>query len=144
MINGTMSMNPIGFDYGCIMIAENTGTITIGKNFGMSNSSLYSRCSIKIGDNVMLGGGVKIYDTDFHSLQCKYRGTSLDKQYTINRPVVIGNNVFIGAGSVILKGVTIGDRAIIGAGSVITHSIGEDEIWAGNPAVFIRKNNSIE
>ncbi|MEI3417887.1 MAG: DapH/DapD/GlmU-related protein [Blautia sp.] len=54
-------------------------------------------------------------------------------------PVVIKNGVFIGANSIILKGVTIGEKAIIGAGSVVTRSIPDGEIWAGNPARFIRK-----
>ena len=53
--------------------------------------------------------------------------------------VKIGNNVFIGANTIVLKGVTIGDRSIIGAGSVVTKNIPEDEIWGGNPAKFIRK-----
>ena len=54
-------------------------------------------------------------------------------------PIVIGNDVFVGANSIILKGVTIGDRAIIGAGSIVTKDIPKDEVWAGNPAKFIRK-----
>ena len=54
-------------------------------------------------------------------------------------PVTIGDDVFIGAHSTILKGVTIGDRAIIGACSVVTKNVPDDEIWAGNPARFIRK-----
>lgn len=51
--------------------------------------------------------------------------------------MTIGNDVFIGAHSTILKGVTIGDKAIIGAGSVVAKSVPAGEIWAGNPARFI-------
>lgn len=47
--------------------------------------------------------------------------------------------LFIGAHSIILKGVTIGECAIIGAGSVVTKDVGDDEIWGGNPAKCIRK-----
>lgn len=54
-------------------------------------------------------------------------------------PVVIGNDVFIGVKCIILKGVTIGDGAIIGAGSVVTKSIPANQIWAGNPAKYIRE-----
>lgn len=54
-------------------------------------------------------------------------------------PVIIEDNAFIGARSIILKGVTIGANSIIGAGSVVTKSIPANEIWAGNPAKFIRK-----
>ena len=54
-------------------------------------------------------------------------------------PVVIEDNVFIGARCIILKGVTIGENSVVGAGSVVTKSIPANEIWAGNPAKFIRK-----
>lgn len=54
-------------------------------------------------------------------------------------PVVIGNNVFIGMDTLVLKGVTIGDRAVVAARSVVTKSIPADEVWGGNPAKFIRK-----
>lgn len=54
-------------------------------------------------------------------------------------PVVIKDGVFIGAHCIILKGVTIGEKSIIGAGSVVTKSIPDGEIWAGNPAKFIRR-----
>lgn len=51
----------------------------------------------------------------------------------------IGNDVWIGAKSIIKGGITIGDGAVIGSGSVVTHDVGPYEIWAGNPARFIRK-----
>ena len=54
-------------------------------------------------------------------------------------PVVIKDNAFIGAKVIVLKGVTIGENSIIGAGSVVTRSVPDNEIWAGNPAKFIRK-----
>ena len=53
--------------------------------------------------------------------------------------VKIGNNVFIGAHSIIAKSVNIGDNVIIGAGSVVTKDIPSNEIWAGVPARFIKK-----
>ena len=137
-INCHIKYNPIGFDSGTNLVAEKNATISIGNNFHMSNSTIYSRCSITIGDNVFLGGGCKIYDTDFHSLNYKYRGTLQDKEKTICKPVKLGNNVFIGAGTIILKGVEIGDYAVIGAGSVVAKSIACGEIWAGNPAKFIK------
>ena len=54
-------------------------------------------------------------------------------------PVEIANDVFIGARSMILKGVHIGNGAVIGAGSVVTKNIPEYEIWAGNPAILVRR-----
>lgn len=56
-----------------------------------------------------------------------------------SRPVNIGKNVFVGGHVIILKGVTIGDGAIIGAGSVVTKDVPTNEIWAGNPATFVKK-----
>lgn len=56
------------------------------------------------------------------------------------KPVSIGNGAFIGAHSIILKGVSIGEKSIVGAGSVVTKGIPDGEVWAGNPAQFIRKN----
>lgn len=138
-INGHDRYNPIGFGSGCNFVAEKGGSIVIGENVGISNSTIYSRIGITVGNNVMIGGGVKIYDTDFHSLDARYRGTCDDKAHTINKPVTIEDNVFIGGGTVILKGVHIGKNAVIGAGSVVTKNVPAGEIWAGNPAVFIRK-----
>ena len=57
----------------------------------------------------------------------------------ISKPIIINKGVFIGAHSIILKGVTIGNSSVVGAGSVVTKSIPEKEIWAGNPAKFIKK-----
>ena len=134
--------NPIGFSGGVNIISEKGASIVIGSGCGISNSTIYSRKSIAIGDRVLLGGGVKIYDTDFHSLESSHRGTHLDKANTVCKSVVIGNDVFIGAGTIVLKGITIGDKSIVGAGSVVTCDIPSGEIWAGNPAKKIREINS--
>lgn len=138
VINGHDKYDPIGFSGCSNLVTEKNGKIKIGNNFGMSVCTLYSRIGITIGNNVVLGGGVKIYDTDFHSLDFRYRNTSVDKTYAINKPVVIGDDVFIGAGAIILKGVTVGDRAVIGAGAVVAKDICADEIWAGNPAKLVK------
>ena len=64
-------------------------------------------------------------------------------QYTFDK-VLIKENAFIGCNSVICKSVTIGRNAIVGASSVITKDIPDNEVWAGNPARFIRKRENIE
>jgi len=56
----------------------------------------------------------------------------------ISKPVTIGDNVFIGMNSIILKGVNIGNNVRIAAGSVVTKSIPANQIWGGNPAAFIK------
>ena len=137
-ILGGEKYNPIGFGGTVNIVSEKGSKISVGKNSGMSNCTLYARAKIEIGERVLLGAGTKIYDTDFHSLDASYRNTDKDKKNAISKPVVIGNDVFIGAGTIVLKGVTIGDGAIIGAGSVVTKNVENGEIWAGNPAKKIR------
>ncbi len=141
-INSRLRNNPIGGQTYTSIYVRNNAMVKIGKGTGISNSSIFADNKIEIGSFTKIGGGVKIYDTDFHSLSYTNR---MDKRtdWAPSSPVVIGDNVFIGAQSIILKGVTIGNRAIIGAGSVVTKNIPNDEIWGGNPAKFIRKNDEV-
>ncbi|WP_420322307.1 acyltransferase [Flagellimonas sp.] len=137
-INSSLRSNPIGGDSRTIMSVAKGAIIQIGNNTGMSNVTLFCKKGITIGDNVKIGGSVKIYDSDFHALDyVKRRKTTTD--ITNIAPVSIGNDCFIGAHSIILKGVEIGNKSIVGAGSVVTKSIPEGEIWAGNPAKLIRR-----
>ena len=80
----------------------------------------------------------------FHSLNTSIRNSNQDRLHAKRKHVNIGDNVFIGAHTTILKGVTIGNNVIIGACSVITKDIPENEIWAGNPANFIKLNDDIQ
>lgn len=84
------------------------------------------------------GGGVKLYDTDFHSISYEERIQKPDPGIK-SKPILIKEGAFIGAHSIILKGVTVGRHSVIGAGSVVTKDIPDNEVWAGNPARFIRK-----
>jgi len=144
VINSNMKSNPIGGDSKTILICNEGAKIKIGNNTGISNSCIFAHNEIKIGNDVFIGGGCKIYDTDFHSLD--YRKRRLNEAETeVNvKPVEIKDNVFIGAHSIILKGITIGECSVIGAGSVVAKNIPPNEVWAGNPARFIRKNQIIE
>lgn len=141
-INSRLRNNPIGGQTYTSIYVRNNALVKIGKGTGISNASIFAANKIEIGSFTKIGGAVKIYDTDFHSLNYINR---MDKRTdrAQSSPVVIGDNVFIGAQSIILKGVTIGNRAIIGAGSVVTKNIPDDEIWGGNPAKFIRKNDEV-
>lgn len=139
-INSCESSNPIGGANKTILNARHGGFIEIGNNCGISNSAIVAFSGVTIGDNTFLGGNCSIYDTDFHSLSTDERDL-IGQEGVVKKPVVIGKNVFIGAHSIVLKGVTIGDESIIGAGSVVTKSVPAGEIWAGNPAKFIRKVN---
>lgn len=137
-MNNGIKGNPIGCYERCTFFVDRGALLTIGDNVGMSQAALICHKSITIGNNVKIGGGVCIYDTDFHSLDPVVRRSSEDLKNRAEKPVVIGNDVFIGAKSIILKGVTIGENSVIGAGSVVTKSVPANQIWAGNPAKFIR------
>lgn len=137
-ITSCRETNPIGGDVKTILFAKNNATITIGDNTGISNSALVAVDSIAIGNNVLIGGNCKIYDNDFHSLDFDERMGTVDLGVK-HAPVVIKDGAFIGAHTIVLKGVTIGERSIVGAGSVVSRSIPDYEIWAGNPAKFIKK-----
>lgn len=137
-MNNGIKGNPIGSYRKCTIFVDRNAKLIIGENVGISQTALICHKSITIHDYVKIGGGVSIYDTDFHSLNPDIRKSTLDLKNRNEMPVIIKENAFIGAHSIILKGVTIGKNSIIGAGSVVTRSIPDNQIWAGNPAKFIR------
>lgn len=138
MHNGIVG-NPIGCYDRCSFFVDRGAKLTIGDNVGMSQSALICHQCITIGNHVKIGGGVKIYDTDFHSLDPEVRASVVDIEQKTKAPVIVKDYAFIGAYSIVLKGVTIGENSIIGAGSVVTKSVPDNQIWGGNPAGFIRQ-----
>lgn len=138
-MNNGLNGNPIGRPQPCVFFVDNGANLFIGENVGISSTALIATQSITICDNVKIGGGVCIYDTDFHSLNSAFRkDRTLDNKDQLKSPVLIKENSFIGAHSTIMKGVTIGVNSIVGACSVVTKNVPDNEIWAGNPARFIR------
>ena len=107
--------------------------IIIGNNFYM-NAGCHILGEIKIGNDVLIGPKTVIWGKDKGIL----RGELIRKQPTITRPIIIGNDVWIGAHATILKGVCIGDGAVIGAGSVVTRDIPENAIAVGIPVKVIK------
>ena len=87
---------------------------------------------VRIGARTMLGPGVQIYCAE-HAKDPKMRFEGLE----VARPVIIGEDAWIGGGAIILAGVTIGDRAIVGAGAVVTRDVAEDAVVVGNPARLV-------
>ena len=138
-MNNGQRYNMIGRQHRCSFFVTGAGSINIGNNVGVSSVSLVSLVGITIGNNVTIGGNTAIYDTDFHSIKAADRlNATTDKQNARAAPVNIGDNVFIGAHCTILKGVTIGKNAVVGACSVVTTSVPGNQLWAGNPARFVR------
>jgi maltose O-acetyltransferase len=90
---------------------------------------------IRIGPRALIGSFVEIFDSDFHELHPDRRRGGTPKM----APVELAENVFVGDGALILKGVTVGAHSVIGAGSVVTSSVPEGVIVAGNPAKVVRE-----
>ena len=130
-------LNPVGGERTVFQTIDG-GTIKIGNNVGISHAILCARDAIIIEDNVLLGGGVKIYDNDFHAIEYQNRIENQD-DYIRRAKVIIKEGAFIGAHSIVLKGAVIGRHAVVGAGSVVAKNIPDGEVWAGNPAVFISR-----
>lgn len=118
---------PAHFAYGC-----NTH---IGKNFYANfNFQVVDDCEVFIGDNVMCGPNVMLCVTG-HPLYYEYRVDCT--QFSL--PIHIGNNVWLGAGVMVMPGVTIGDNSVIGAGSVVTKDIPANTLAFGTPCRVIRE-----
>jgi len=123
----------------CKFIVGKDAFLKIGSNVGITASTIVCKESVVVGDNVLIGGGCFIFDTNFHPIQSKERINPLTSNNGEKKPVIIGDNVFLGSSCIICKGVTIGENAVIAAGSVVVKDIPANEVWGGNPARFIKK-----
>lgn len=103
--------------------------VSIGPSSGINVAE-----NITIGHRSLISWNCDIMDTDFHSIQF----TEDEGTRSVSSPVVIGDDVWIGAHCIVLKGVTIGTNSVIGAGSVVTQNIPPNCLAAGNPARVIR------
>jgi acetyltransferase-like isoleucine patch superfamily enzyme len=128
----------------CYFVVAKGGEMTIGNNVGVTSVAFICHNKISIGNNVKIGINTVIYDTDFHSLDARMRNSNPEKIDGVKtKPVIIHEGAFIGGHTTILKGVTIGKNSIVGAGSVVFESIPDEQIWAGNPAKYIRDTYNI-
>lgn len=123
-----------------IIVARYGGKIEIGEHCGISGSTIYAWDSIKIGKYTRVGANCKIIDNDFHPVELEYRHQGLNKEFTRRKPIEIGDDCFIGANSIILKGTKLGNNVIVGAGSVVHGEWPDNCIIAGNPAKFVCEN----
>jgi acetyltransferase-like isoleucine patch superfamily enzyme len=130
--------NPAGVAHKTVFATPVNGAkIIIGNNVGISGAVICANCQITIKNNVLIGVGARIYDSDFHPLDRSKR--RIDDQGSIHvAPVLIEDDVWIGAYAFILKGVTIGEGAIVAAGSVVTHSVAPNTIVGGAPAKLLK------
>lgn len=128
--------NSIGvFQKVIIKALKTNAIIKIGNNVGVSGATI-SGSEITIGNNVLIGSGALITDNDAHPVHPYERDIMSKVQQC---PIIINDDVFIGARSIILKGVEIGRGSVIGAGSVVVNDIPPMCVAAGNPAKIIKK-----
>lgn len=122
----------------CILRTMRQGaSITIGSDSGLSGAVICAADSVQIGKECLFGADVLVADNDFHPVAPIGRRYARPDSIEA-APVVIGDNVFIGARSMVLKGVTIGENSVIGAGSVVVSNIPPGVVAAGVPARVLR------
>lgn len=118
---------------GCHIRVRRGARLIIGENTSVNHGCMIvCHENIKIGNNVQLSPNVMIYD---HDHDFRAQGGIKEMKYKTS-PIIIGNNVWIGANSIILRGSTIGDNAVIGAGSIV-----KGQVPAGE--VFVQKRKGI-
>ena len=129
--NSSHRSNLIGIYTPCIISTLNKNAfIQIGHNCGFSGTVIGAAKYIRIGDNVRCGANTMITDTDWHTE---------DSRTGSNKAVIIENNVWLGYGVKVLKGVHIGENSLIGAGSIVTKDIPANVVAAGNPCKVIKQ-----
>ena len=147
----------VGFEKHCLIMIKDNGKIQLGyKNyftrftnievyggliefgnnvFFNKNCNIVCRQKIKIGNNCLFGPNVSIYDHDHGTLLSQ--GTFFEQEF-YSEEIKIGNNVWIGTGAVILKGVTIEDNVVVGANAVVTKNLEKNSFYGGIPAKKIK------
>lgn len=117
---------------GCRVEVSPNAELELGSGSINNNCQIACFHRIKIGHNVAIGEGVRIWDSDGHSI--------LHKNHEMSKAIEIGNRVWIGIYSTILKGVKIGDGAVVAAGSVVTKDVPPKALVGGVPAKIIQRD----
>jgi acetyltransferase-like isoleucine patch superfamily enzyme len=146
-----------GYQLNQIVAQDPSATVTIGNScfFNATTLSIEGKGQIEIGDHAYFNGpfitathssitfkkeclvsDARIVDTDFHSIEINRRNPDVKSK---NKPVSVGENVWIGSRSMILKGVTIGNNSVIGAMTVVRQSVPDNVVVIGNPQQIVKQ-----
>jgi acetyltransferase-like isoleucine patch superfamily enzyme len=135
---------------GQLLVFWESGDIQLGEwTYVGHGSRIWSKERVQIGSHVLISHGVDIHDTDGHPLHWEQRREDIYRilggkkkvgpREIASSPVVIQDDVWVGAKATILKGVTVGRGAVVGAGAVVTKDVAPFTLVAGNPARFIKE-----
>lgn len=127
--------NSIGIKQRCFLSVGRNAKLTIGDHCGFSGSVINALLSIDIGNRVLLGANVTISDSDRHPIDARKRALGASGRCMA---ITIGNDVWVGMNTIILKGSTIGDNVVIGANSVVSGHIPSNCIAIGSPARVVK------
>ena len=119
--------------------ADEHGAVVLGAHcLILPGVRIQSAARIEIGDDCMIAAGAYITDADWHGLYDRtHEGGA-------RAPVVLGNNVWIGEGACVLKGVTIGENSVVGARAVVAEDVPANVVVAGNPARVVKELDPAE
>jgi acetyltransferase-like isoleucine patch superfamily enzyme len=117
--------------YNCDVAVYKNAVLNLGGGYMNAGSQLRCSKSISIGKGATIARDAYVADSDSHQI--------CDGKHVVDQPVVIGDHVWLGIRSIVLKGVTIGDGAIVAAGSVVTKDVAAKLIVAGIPAKCVRE-----
>lgn len=110
--------------------------IKVGSNTRLNGAGVMAYTSIEFGDNCILGSTV-VFDSDFHPLDPKQRHNP--NAPVASKPIKVGNNVWLGGQTAVLKGVTIGDNSVVAFRGVVPSDVPANVVVGGNPAKIIKR-----
>ena len=111
--------------------------IKIGNNTRIHGSCLHAYKSIEIGENCLIAANCQIFDTSGHDTLLNDPSKRI-MTFGVMKPIVIGNNCWIGTSAIILPGTILGNNCIVAAGSIVKGEYKDNSLIGGNPEKFIK------
>lgn len=139
-MHGSLYNNPVCGAHKMVLATYSpSAEIIIGDGAAISCATIAAYQKVSVGKNVFIGAGAQIMDTDFHPIKAELRKNRNQIEFAASAPVVICDDVWIGAEAMVLKGVTIGKGAVVAARAVVTKDVPGNTLVAGIPAKIIRE-----